>query len=52
MHGAKPKVTQLKTAPRGDLRFSVSGVRSATLTFVVSAKGEIRSAATTVKVVS
>jgi hypothetical protein len=50
-HGAKPKVTQSKTAPQGDLRFTVSDVSSATLTFVVSAKHEIRSAAMTVKVV-
>jgi hypothetical protein len=50
-HGAKPKVTESKTAPKGEVRFTVSGVSSATLTFVVSAKGAIRSAATTVKVV-
>jgi hypothetical protein len=51
MHGAKPKVTRSPTAPKGDLRFTVSGVTSGKLTFVVSAKGDIRSAATTVQVV-
>jgi hypothetical protein len=51
MHGAKPSVTQARSAPKGDLRFTVSGVSSGMLTFVVSAKGDIRSAATTVKVV-
>ncbi|HTU27747.1 MAG TPA: hypothetical protein VMF07_00070 [Solirubrobacteraceae bacterium] len=51
MHGAQPTVDQARTAPKGDLRFTVSGVSSGTLTFVVSSKGEIRSAATTVKVV-
>lgn len=51
MHGAKPKVTRSRIAPKGDLRFTVSGVTSGKLTFVVSAKGDIRSAATTVQVV-
>jgi hypothetical protein len=50
MHGAKPTVTQSKTAPKGDLRFTVSGVSSVKLTFVLSAKGDIRSAATTITV--
>jgi hypothetical protein len=49
--GPKPTVTESKTAPKGEVRFTVSGVSSAQLTFVVSSKGEIRSAATTVNVV-
>jgi hypothetical protein len=52
MHGAKPKVTRAATAPKGEMRFTVSGATSGTLTFVVSAKGDIRSAATTVKIVN
>jgi hypothetical protein len=51
MRGAKPKVTRSATAPKGDLRFTVSGATSGKLTFVVSAKGDIRSAATTIQIV-
>lgn len=51
MHGARPTVRRFKTAAKGDLRFTVSGVKSTTLTLVVSAKGDIRSAATVIKVV-
>lgn len=50
-HGARPTLTRSGSAPTGDLRYTVSGVSSATLTLVVSAKGEIRSAATTIKVI-
>jgi hypothetical protein len=51
MHGGRPKLTRSKTSPRGELRFTVSGTSSARLTLVVSARGDIRSAATTIKVV-
>jgi hypothetical protein len=51
MRGAQPKVTRSGTAPRGDLRLTVSGTTSGRLTFVVSAKGDIRSAATTIRIV-
>jgi hypothetical protein len=51
MHGASPKLIRSQTAPKGDLRFTVSGTSSAKLTVVMSAKGDIRSAATTIKVV-
>jgi hypothetical protein len=51
VHGAPPKLTRSRTAPEGDLRFTVSGTTSAKLTFVLSAKGDIRSAATTIKIV-
>jgi hypothetical protein len=50
-NSAKPKLTTSRTAPRGEMRFTVSGVSTATLTLVASARGEIRSAATTIKVV-
>ena len=50
-HGGTPTVKRAGTAPAGEARFTVSGVRTAKLTLVVSAKGEIRSAATTIKVV-
>lgn len=49
--GSKPKLTESKRVRKGEVRFTISGVRSARATVVASAKGEIRSAATTIKVV-
>jgi len=46
-----PRLRESTTGRRGVLRFTVSGAGSATATLVVSARGEIRSAATRVRIV-
>lgn len=49
--GSHLRLTESRTAAAGELRFTFHGTGSPRATLVVSAKGEIRSAVTTIKVV-